>query len=150
MIGFSVYTTKRQSVFRYFLRHQPIRVLGNLIQLIGRNPRTLVAMVSNFRYLLSEELPWEGEVSGWWLVAGVRPEYRTREFEGRTGIRVAAQLFDQMEEVMQRDGCPAWYGVVRPDNTAINLFLQRRGAQLVANAQAQGMEMSYYVKILRS
>jgi hypothetical protein len=47
---------------------------------------------------------------------------------------------------MQAAGCAAWYGVVRPDNPPINIFLQRRGARDVGTARAQGIEMRYYVR----
>lgn len=62
------------------------------------------------------------------------------------GGRVAARLFDAMESDMRARGCPAWYGVVRPDNAAINTFLQRRGAREAGMGSAQGMAMRYYVK----
>jgi hypothetical protein len=58
------------------------------------------------------------------------------------------RLFDNMEQTMLKDGCSAWYGVVRPDNPAIKVFLERRGANLLGTAEAQGLRMEYYLKIL--
>jgi hypothetical protein len=51
-----------------------------------------------------------------------------------------------MESHMRAVDCVAWYGAVRPDNPPINSFLQRRGATVVGTANAQGLEMRYYVR----
>jgi hypothetical protein len=97
-------------------------------------------------YLGGERVAFLDGVKGWWIVAGVDPAYRTPEAERLTGGPIAAQLFDRMESRFRAAGCRSWYGVVRPDNIAINRFLLRRGAKEVGHGQAQGLTMRYYVK----
>jgi hypothetical protein len=99
-------------------------------------------------YLFGERLPFLDGVQGWWIVAGVEPDYRTKAFEERAGGPIASRLFDRMEEGLRAAGCQSWYGVVRPDNVPINRFLQRRGAREVGMSAAQGLSMRYYVRRL--
>lgn len=146
VVAFSVYAIDKDSVFSHLISKHPVRLgVASALTLL-RNPSTLGAFWSNARYMGGERLPFLDGVKGWWIVAGVYPEARDPAFEKRIGGRVAAQLFDRMESHMRAVGCPAWYGVVRPDNPPINIFLQRRGAKEVGTAPAQGLEMRYYVR----
>jgi hypothetical protein len=152
IIGFSVYSIRRDQVFRHMLRHHFFRVARAGLQVIRRNPSLLGSILSNLRYLRGEKptkIPWIKSVSGWWVVAYVLPEYRTKEAERQIGVRVAAQMFERMERTMLQNDCLQWYGVVHPRNAPINTFLQRHGAQRMGTARAQGMEMSYYLKTLQ-
>lgn len=146
VVGFSVYSTSRNEVFRHLVRRHAIRLALAGARTVLGHPPAFGAFLSNARYIGGESLPLLDGVPGWWIVAGVHSDYRTPEFERRIGGRIAAQMFDRMEERMRAVGCPAWYGVVRPENAPINIFLQRRGATLAGTANAQGMAMRYYVK----
>ena len=146
VVGFSVYAIDKDSVFRHLISKHPVRLGLAAARTIIARPSTIGAFLSNARYMGGERIPFLEGVSGWWIVAGVYPEAREPEFERRIGGRVAAQLFDRMESHMRAARCAAWYGVVRPDNVPINLFLQRRGAVDVGMAKAQGLEMRYYVR----
>jgi hypothetical protein len=145
--GFSVYATDRTQVFRHPVTAHPIGLVGACLRAVVKRPSVLRALLGNARYLAGEHLPFLDGVSGWWIVAGVAPEYRDRTFERSIGgTPIAARLFDQMEERLRSAACEAWYGVVRPDNEAINRFLLRRGAKPVGMSGAQGLQMRYYVK----
>jgi hypothetical protein len=146
VVGFSVYSTDRSRVFRHPLREHPARLVGATARTVLRRPSSLRALAGNLMYLFGERLPFLDGVKGWWIVAGVAPEYRAPEFEARAGGPIAARLFDRMEEHLRASGCKAWYGVVRPDNVPINRFLLRRGATEVGTASAQGLSMRYYVR----
>lgn len=146
VIGFSVYAVDKDSVFSHLVHRHPVRLALASARTVATNPATLGAFVSNARYMGGERLAFLEGVKGWWIVAGVHPDARAPEFEKRIGGRVAAQLFDRMESHMRAVNCAAWYGVVRPDNAAINIFLQRRGAKDVGTARAQGLDMRYYVR----
>lgn len=146
VIGFSVYAIDKDSVFGHLISKHPVRLALAAARTIIAKPSTLSAFLSNARYMRGERIPFLDGVSGWWIVAGVYPEAREPEFERRIGGRVAAQLFDRMESHMRAVQCAAWYGVVRPDNKAINIFLQRRGAVEAGQANAQGLSMRYYVR----
>lgn len=146
VIGFSVHATDRDSVFRHLVRRHPLRLALATVRTIARRPSTIGAFVSNARYMGGERLQFLEGVPGWWIVAGVEPEARSSAFEERVGGKVAAQLFDRMDAHMRSAGCTAWYGVVRPDNPQINIFLRRRGAREVGTARAQGLEMRYYIR----
>ncbi|MFN2399258.1 MAG: hypothetical protein ABR543_11545 [Gemmatimonadaceae bacterium] len=147
VIGFSVYTPQRQQVFRTMVRRHGIAMAWRCAVLIAKRPSMLASLLHNARYLGGESVP-VAESAAWWLVAGVRPEYRTREFEAEVGGPVAARFCDRVEETIQARGCQAWYVVVRPDNVPVHRFLERLGARLMGTAQAQGLEMQYYLKTL--
>lgn len=146
VIGFSVFTTDHHKVFRHMIRRHPVRTTWVTLRVIVKNPSVLRLLMSNLRYLGGEKTSLVQAVPGWWIVAGVDPEHRSQAFVERAGAHVAVKLFDHMEQVLQNASCPSWYGVVHPDNIPINRFLQRRGAQMIGRATAQGMDMLYYVK----
>jgi hypothetical protein len=149
VIGFTVYTTNRKKIFHHLLRKKFLDSGLATLKVVLRKPMVLPLMLSNLRYLRGEDLSLVENVMGWWLVAAVKPEYRTKEFEQNLDAGpVALQMFKRMESTMQQFGCYSWYGVVHPENRPINIFLQRGGAHLVGTAQAQGMNMSYYVKTM--
>jgi hypothetical protein len=147
VVGFSVYTSDRTRVFRHPLLAHPARLIAACTRAVLRRPSVLRSFLGNAAYLRGEHLAFLDGVRGWWIVAGVAPEFRSPEFERAIGGRpIAARLFDRMEDRLAAAGCESWYGVVRPDNEAINRFLVRRGASPVGMATAQGMAMRYYVK----
>ena len=146
VVGFSVYTTSKDDIFRYLLRRRLVQLAWSGLQLVVRDPRRIRALLGNARYFAGERPAFLEGVPGWWLVAGVAPEFRTPEFEGKAKGKIAALMFDRMEQEMRATGCSAWYGVVHPDNAPINIFLKRRGAEPVGTANAQGKPMLYYVK----
>jgi hypothetical protein len=148
VIGFSVYSTDRSRVFRHPLLIHPARLIWSTARTLVRRPLALRALLGNLMYLFGERLPFLDGVQGWWIVAGVEPDYRTKAFEERAGGPIASRLFDRMEEGLRAAGCQSWYGVVRPDNVPINRFLQRRGAREVGMSAAQGLSMRYYVRRL--
>lgn len=148
IIGFSVYSTQKAKVFRHMLRRQIPGLTRGCLRLLVRKPSAIIGLLQNVRYAGGERLSLTDQVEGWWLVAGIDPDYRTKDFETRTGIQVASRLFDNMEQTMLNHGCTSWYGVVRPENLAIKIFLERRGANLLGTAEAQGLRMEYYLKTL--
>jgi hypothetical protein len=146
LVAFSLYTTDRSRVFRHPVRQHPFRLMSATATAILKRPASLRVLLKNLMYLGGERVAFLDGVKGWWIVAGVDPAYRTPEAERLTGGPIAAQLFDRMESRFRAAGCRSWYGVVRPDNIAINRFLLRRGAKEVGLGQAQGLTMRYYVK----
>lgn len=148
IIGWSVYATRRDALLGHALRARPVRLALELVRTAVRSPGAFRSLVRNARYVGGESVTLDETVKGWWIVAGVRPEYRTEAFEKRAGGNVAAALLERMEARFRDAGCRAWYGVVRPDNSGIVRFLERHGARRVATGRAQGMEASYYVKRL--
>jgi hypothetical protein len=146
IVGFSVYSTDRNNVFRYMFQKHVGKLLVEGMKLAVKRPTTITWMFNNLQFSSGEKLPWLESVTGWWQVAGVLPEYRTKEFKLETGLQIALELFTHMEQIMRAEGCNSWYGVVHPDNAAINIFLQKQGAQFMDTAWAQGMKMNYYVK----
>ncbi len=149
LVGFSVYTTSKDEVFRFLLRRRFFPLARASLGLAVRRPSTVPALLGNVRYLGGERPRFLDGVSGWWIVAGVAPEYREKALESRIGGSIAPRLFDRMEERMRTAGCDAWYGVVHPDNVAINVFLERRGARIAGSAMAQGKSMRYYTRRFR-
>lgn len=148
VVGFSVYATSREGLFAHLLRRHPLALAGSVARAVAERASALRTLLANLRYLREERPAFLGGVEGWWIVAGVHPDGRTRTFERRAGTRVAQAMFDAMEADMRRVGCRGWYGVVRPDNAAINAFLHRQGARVAGTGRSQGLEMTYFVKRL--
>lgn len=146
VIGFSVYSSHRDRVFRRLVRQQFLQTSWECAKILAWRPALLGNFFSNIRYLGGEPLPAAIRGTGWWIVAGVYPEFRETQWEQQHGGNVASRLFDRMEQTLRERKCPGWYGVVRPGNTAINKFLLRRGAREVGSATAQGLSMLYYYK----
>jgi hypothetical protein len=145
-VAFSIYALDRERVFGHTLRRHFPALLGAGIGTGLRHPFRVLAFAGNLRYGFGERLDFLEGVQGWWIVAGSDPEYRTPRWEERLGTRVVAAMFDRMERTFRERGVRSWYGVVRPDNIAINKFLQRRGLTVAGRARAQGLDMVYYVK----
>lgn len=144
--GFHVFTSRASSLTSFLVRRHPAGLLLAAIRSVLRRPRALVALLRNLRYLGGERLPFLEGVNGWWIVAGIPPQYRTREFEATIGGSIAHMLMARMETTFRDEGVDRWYVVVPPDNIPSTIFVQRCGARHAGTAFAQGKEMRYYVK----
>jgi hypothetical protein len=145
VIGFSVFSTDRQNVFSWTLRHRFAGVALASLRALAARPSILPLLLSNVRYAGGSEKLLADSVRGWWIVAAVRKKYRGKEFMERTGVHVADALFRYMDRIFEEAGCRSWYGVVHPKNGPINAFLRRRNAKEIGRSHAQGQEMAYYV-----
>jgi hypothetical protein len=148
IIGFHVFTSRADSVSSFLVRSHPVGLAWAALRSIVRRPRSLLSILRNVRYLGGEQLPFLQGVRGWWIVAGVPKEYRSREFEATVGGSIAHMMLARMEEKFAQDEVSSWYVVVPPDNVPSTIFVQRCGARLAGTAAAQGKEMRYYVKRL--
>lgn len=144
--GFHVFTSQASSLTSFLVRHHPARLLLAAIGSVLRRPRALLAILRNLRYLGGEQLPFLAGVNGWWIVAGIPPEFRSREFEATIGGSIAHMMMARMEETFRTEGVDCWYVVVPPDNIPSTIFVQRCGARHEGTAFAQGKEMRYYIK----
>jgi hypothetical protein len=100
----------------------------------------------NLRYIGGETHPFLAGVKGWWIVAGIPKEFRSRDFEARIGGSIAHMMMARMEATFRDHGVDRWYVVVPPDNIPSTIFVQRCGARHQGTAFAQGKEMRYYIK----
>ncbi len=148
IIGFHVFTSRADSVSSFLVRAHPVRLALAALRSVVARPRSLVAILRNVRYLGGEQLPFLRGVDGWWIVAGVPKEFRSREFEATVGGSIAHMMLARMEAKFAEDGVSSWYVVVPPDNVPSTIFVQRCGARHAGTAAAQGKEMRYYVKRL--
>lgn len=148
IIGFHVFTSRADSVSSFLVRKHPVGLALAALRSIVRQPRSLVSILRNVRYLGGEQLPFLEGVRGWWIVAGVPKEYRSKEFEATVGGSIAHMMMARMEQQLVADGVTSWYVVVPPDNVTSTIFVQRCGARHEGTAAAQGKEMRYYVKRL--
>ncbi|MFP5355212.1 MAG: hypothetical protein ACLGIK_08685 [Gemmatimonadota bacterium] len=144
--GFHVFTSQASSLTSFLVRHHPAGLLLAAIRSVLRRPRALLALLRNLRYVGGEQLPFLAGVNGWWIVAGIPPQFRTREFEATIGGSIAHMMMARMEATFRREGVDAWYVVVPPDNIPSTIFVQRCGARHEGTAFAQGKEMRYYIK----
>lgn len=144
--GFHVFTSQAGSLTSFLVRHHPAGLLLAAIRSVLRRPRALVAILRNLRYLGGERLPFLAGVNGWWIVAGIPPQFRSREFEATIGGSIAHMMMARMEETFRDEGVDRWYVVVPPDNVPSTIFVQRCGARHEGTAVAQGKEMRYYIK----
>lgn len=148
VIGFHVFTARASSLTSSLVRRHPVALVHATVRSVVRRPRALGAILRNLRYLGGERLPFLQGVDGWWVVAGIPPEFRTRAFEASIGGSVAHMMLARMEASYRAAGVAAWYVVVPPDNVPSTIFVQRCGARHAGTAFAQGKEMRYYVKRL--
>ncbi|HEY7568539.1 MAG TPA: polysaccharide deacetylase family protein [Gemmatimonadaceae bacterium] len=146
VVGFTVYATNKDAAFGKLIRDHPARFIRALAIGLVKNPATLGALLGNVRYLGGERLDFLDGVEGWWIVAGVHPDARTRDFEKKHGARIAHAFVERMESVMQAAGCRSWYGVTRAENAPINALLQRFGAHEVGLRSMADVTLRYRVK----
>lgn len=148
IIGFHVFTSRADSVSSFLVKSHPLGLALAAIRSLLRQPRSLIAIFRNLRYVGGEQHSFLDGVRGWWIVAGVPKEFRGADFEATVGGSIAHQMLARMEERLRADGVAAWYVVVPPDNVPSTIFVQRCGARHEGTAMAQGKEMRYYVKRL--
>jgi len=144
--GFHVFTSEASSLTSFLVRRHPLGLTLAALRSILRRPRSLLAILRNLRYLGGERLAFLAGVKGWWIVAGIPPEFRTKAFEQTIGGSIAHMMMARMEDTFRAEGVDRWYVVVPPDNIASTIFVQRCGAVHRGTASAQGKEMRYYIK----
>lgn len=144
--GFHVFTSAASSLTTFLVRRHPAGLVLAAIRSIARRPRALGALLRNVRYLRGEQLPFLAGVKGWWIVAGIAPAYRTKDFEATIGGSIAHMMMARMERTFRAAGIDRWYVAVPPDNIPSTIFVQRCGAVHGGTAFAQGKEMRYYIK----
>ncbi len=144
--GFHVFTSEASSLTGFLVRHHPAGLLLAAVRSVLRRPRALVAILRNLRYIGGEQLAFLAGVKGWWIVAGIPPQYRTKAFEATVGGSIAHRMMARMETTFRERDVQQWYVVVPPDNIPSTIFVQRCGAVHEGTAFAQGKEMRYYIK----
>lgn len=144
--GFHVFTSDADSLTGFLVRRHPVGLARAALTSVLRRPRSLVPLLRNLRYLGGEKLPFLNGVRGWWIVAGIPPEFRTKAFEATIGGSIAHMMMARMEATFRAHGVDRWYVVVPPDNVPSTIFVQRCGARHEGTALAQGKEMRYYIK----
>lgn len=144
--GFHVFTSEASSLTGFLVRRHPLGLLRAALHSVVRRPRALVAILRNLRYLGGEQLPFLAGVKGWWIVAGIPPQFRSKAFEATIGGSIAHMMMARMEATFRARGVDRWYVVVPPDNVPSTIFVQRCGAVHSGTALAQGKEMRYYIK----
>ena len=145
-VGFHVFTSQASSLTSFLVRRHPVGLALAAIKSVVKRPRSLLAILRNLRYLGGEQLSFLAGVRGWWIVAGIPPQYRSKAFEATVGGSIAHMMMARMETTYRAAGVRSWYVVVPPDNVPSTIFVQRCGARHIGTATAQGLEMRYYVK----
>ncbi len=144
--GFHVFTSEASSLTSFLVRRHPAGLVWAAAKSVARRPRSFMALARNVRYIGGETLPFLSGVKGWWIVAGIPPEFRTKDFEREIGGSIAHMMMARMESTFREKGINRWYVVVPPDNVTSTIFVQRCGAKHEGTAFAQGKEMRYYIK----
>jgi hypothetical protein len=149
IIAFSAYTSNKTQVFRYPLRHHPIRIGMSMLGQFVRHPvRTVSHIAGNFSFV-ADKVPAElKDIPGLYLLLGVKEPFRTREFKARTGIMVADELWDSMESTLRANGCYDVCSSPGRHNEPINRLFQKHHAELVTCVPVQGVPSNYYRKRL--
>jgi len=150
IVGFSVYSSSDEQVFRETIRRHWGAVAFRMFGLFLRRPWTVLEYVLGNRKSLTAPTPASVRgVHGWYFLLGVLPECRGRQFKKQTGIWLADEFWSRMETSLVREGCEAFWGVVARDNEPMNRLFQRNGAQMVADGLAQNVPSIFYLKSLR-
>jgi hypothetical protein len=149
-VGFSAFSYDHRRVFKHTLRRHPLRLLTAVLQLVASKPLAAGPLLINAGLVGGAANDRGSDVPGWWIVGGVEPFCRSADFKASVGVHVGEALVDRMEGLMSQHGCPAWFGLVHPDNAAIVRFLEKRGAQRDGTVRVQGLEMRRFVKRVAS
>ena len=148
IVGFVVYVTNRNEVFRHIVRNHLWKLIFSAFRCVLVNPKNLVYLASNLRYAGGEHLAWLDDVDAHLLVIAVSEKYQSKDFKNETGVHAAEELYRSVEDGMRSKGCRSWYGATSVDNVPINRFLERLGSRLVGTHRAQGSQLNYWCKNL--
>jgi hypothetical protein len=149
IIAFSVYASDGKRVFRETVRRHFFPLLWELARVGLRKPGTLVThAASNLAFLREQQPQAIRGVRAWYFLLGVKPEFRTREFQKRTGIWIAGELWRRMEQTLREQGCDQFWTVVGAHNLPMNALHRRMQMELVATGTVQGLPSNYYRKTL--
>lgn len=149
IVAFSVYASDGARVFRQTLRRHFGGVGLALLRVALRKPLSVLGhLFSNLQFLREQTPEAIRGIRAWYFLLGVKPEYRTREFRQRTGIWVAGELWQHMEQTLRRAGCDQFWTAVGAHNGPMNELHRRWNMELVATGRVQGLPSNYYRKSL--
>jgi hypothetical protein len=145
MIGFSVYSSDWQRLSRHTIVKHFGSLSFNLARVALCHPlKFSTHVLGNLRFI-TESIPKPiRDIRGWYMLLGVKGEFRSREFRQRTGIWVNGKLWDQMVRTLRNQGCDALWAAPGAHNGPINQFFIKQGAELVAQAKVQGLLSNFY------
>lgn len=151
IVAFIVYASDGRRIFRHTLRTRFCSVAAGILRQAVRDPVGVAGhLLSNLAFVSGTTPPEVAEDPGVFLLLGVLPEYRSREFRERTRVWVAGALWDRMEASLRAAGCPSFWSAPGAHNGPINQLLETFGAALVARGPVQGIVSNYYRKTLRT
>jgi hypothetical protein len=120
-----------------------------LLRVAVRRPHLVIRHVlSNFRFLADTKPAPVRNIQAWYFLLGVRPECRTRAFRQQTGIWIAGELWQSMENTLRARGCDSFWGVVGAHNAPLNQLFAKHDTEVVARGSVQGIPSIYYRKRL--
>jgi hypothetical protein len=145
VIAFSVYSSDHRRVFRHTMRQHGVRLAWALAKCLLRHPvRTVTNLLGNLAFV-TESLPAETkEIPAWFILLGVKQEYRSREFQQRTGVWIAGEFKQRLERTLREKGHTEYWAAPFTANAAAISFYQKIQAQLFAQGTVQGMRANYY------
>jgi hypothetical protein len=145
VIAFSVYSTDHRRVFRHTMRKHGVRLGWALLKCLVRNPAGVIANVLGNLAFITESLPAETKgIPGWFILLGVKPAYRSREFQQRTGVWIAGEFKQRLERTLRGKGLAEYWAAPFTANAAAIAFYQKIEAKLFAQGTVQGMQANYY------
>jgi hypothetical protein len=145
VIAFSVYSSDHRKVFRHTIRKHFVRLGWALAKCLLRHPRRTLSNLLGNQAFLTEALPPETQqIPGWFILLGVKPAYRSREFQQRSGVWIAGEFKQRLEQNLREKGCREYWAAPFSDNEAAISFYKRIDATLFAQGTVQGMRANYY------
>ncbi len=145
VIGFAVYCSNHRAVFQHGFRRHPVRLAYEILHSAIRHPiRTFQKLAGNLAFIF-ESLPSETkEIRAWFLLLGVKAEYRSRKFQESSGVWIARSLEDHLQGVLRDQGCDIYWCAIGLENGASNGFFERIGAEAFTEASVQGVPSRFY------
>jgi hypothetical protein len=145
VIAFSVYSSDHRRVFRHTMRKHGLRLAWALLKTVLRHPAGTIANLAGNLAFVTESLPPETkEIPAWFILLGVKQEYRSREFQQRTGVWIAGEFKKRLERTLREKGRTVYWAAPFTANPAAISFYQKINATLFAQGTVQGMQANYY------
>ena len=145
VVAFSVYSSDHRRVFRHTMRRHWGLLAWTVTKSLLRHPGTTGTHLLQNRAFVTEALPPETkEIPAWFILLGVKPPYRTREFQQRSGLWIAGEFKRRLEAVLRERGCREYWAAPFEANEAANQFYRKINARLFAKGIVQGLPANYY------
>ena len=136
--GFIAYTKHASSFLASGLRRHWVFLAALMVWVTLRHPARLMVMLRVLGMMRGRRGRTGSISEGESLSFGVLPEYRSREFVGRTGRRISMELFEGVREYFRRERISSFRFLTEADNREALLFYHAMGGRFLQDSPEGG------------